>query len=136
MLRLSVQQIDERDELVARLEKAKQDLEAVIFAYNRYLVVKLPYVEEALARVNGLISESTEFCDGLYTSMSDYFDEPTKKWQESDAAESYLNWMNEFDRSFEEIGIELPKPIASGIAQGVKGICETLRGLAASPDDL
>ena len=134
MKRIPKEKLDERDQLIARLEAAKSDLEQQIELLNRYTSEISRRIEASQAEINSILAEATEFCDLIYTGMSDYFSERSVAWRISANGESYLRWMSDWEQEFESLEIEAPVEISLDETSPVDDAIDTLRFLSDRPD--
>lgn len=100
-----------RDALLQRLADRRAELEAAITQANAVIDEKAQVIEDAVASVNEVIRELDGWRDDLRGQMQDHFDGRSEKWQETDAGQDYLSWLDEWGEPIEEIEVEMPGKI-------------------------
>lgn len=53
-------------------------------------------IENALANLEQAIQEANEFIEDVHTSMEEFYDERSQRWQESEAGSAYEDWISEW----------------------------------------
>lgn len=67
-------------------------------------------LNEAIADLNGTVTDMNTFKDEIVQQMDDYFDEKSEKWQEGDTGSAYSEWKGEW----EQLSIDQMEEIALG----------------------
>ena len=86
MKKLTADQVKTKDELVARLKAAGEDVAKYITNVNL-----------AITQYNEIVGEVETFRDGVVQQMDTFYDERSEKWQESDAGNAYQSWKDEWE---------------------------------------
>jgi coenzyme F420-reducing hydrogenase alpha subunit len=94
MKALSKEQEQERTKLLEQLRKEDELLRAAIEEVNELIEQK---VNSRVATMNGILSNMAALKDEVTEAQTDYYDERSEKWQESDAGSTYNDWKNEWD---------------------------------------
>ena len=134
MKRIPKEKLDERDQLIARLEAAKSDLEQQIELLNHSVSEFSRQIEASQAEINSILAEATEFCDLIYAEMGDYFSGRSERWCDSAKGESYSLWMSEWEQEFESLEIETPVEISLDETSPVDDVIDALRFLRDQPE--
>ena len=134
MKRIPKEKLDERDQLIARLEAAKSDLEQQIELLNHSVSKFSRQIEASQEKINSILAEATEFCDLIYTEMSDYFSGRSERWCDSANGESYSLWMSDWEQEFESLEIETPVEISLDETSPVDDAIDALRFLRDQPE--
>jgi hypothetical protein len=90
MKKLSKTQQGELDEWVRKLAIAKQNIDD---AFTK-LEETHGELKGAVDEYNGVLSEVTEWRDGITGQMEEYQGERSDKWQEGEAGEQYQSWLD------------------------------------------
>ena len=153
MKKLDKATIAGRDEIVERLQSRYADLEQAVAAFNDRTGEAWNAVQAAVEEYNAKLDD--EWGSGLapeieaYNSAVDdaniwkqqvvadiqaYMDDRSEKWQESEAAERYTAWRDEYDGSVptfdaerpEDLGIEQPEEVAFDVEDDAGNALEEL----------
>lgn len=108
ILKLSKQQMKERDVLVRRIVETKGKLEDAVAEFNEKLSSLKAPVEESTVKLNELIAEANELVSAIHSDMEMYYDDRSEQWQEGEKGQDYLSWMEEFATEFDEVDVEFP----------------------------
>jgi DNA-binding ferritin-like protein (Dps family) len=93
MNKLTKAQEATKDELVARLNKAKTDALA-LYAEVTEVIDRL---NAEVTTYNEILGDLEGFRDELVGDMESYYDERSEKWQEGDAGSEYQSWKGEWE---------------------------------------
>lgn len=94
MKKLSQSQESARAKLIEDLNKSKSEIEDVIVEINKLINEKL---NVKVNEYNDILSEAVAYRDSVTEVMSDYYENKSEKWQESDAGSAYENWKSEWE---------------------------------------
>ena len=97
MRKLNTAQIKERNEIAGNLQEAASGVEDAISEFN-HQVARLysELVETALIEYNTHLGKSEAWRDQIVEEMKEYAEARSEKWQESEAAEVYESWVDEW----------------------------------------
>lgn len=127
MKKISKENIARRDELVALLDKKKTAVTEAIDELNEKLKAKEKEIQHLLQEYsdiiedggseldtlveeyNEVVSDVNDFCVDVSSSIEDYMNERSEKWQESEKAEAYQSWKDDWEQSFQEMSLEKPE---------------------------
>ena len=88
MKKLSKDQVTLRDELVASLQKAKDDVIEALGA----VVGATAEANSKIEAYNTVLGDASSFAEEVAGEIESYIDERSEKWHESDAAQTYADW--------------------------------------------
>ena len=111
MKKISKDQIKRRDELQGKLQSLMADLETACEAYNETLREKWSAIDDALGAYNEAIGEVNEWQQEIASDIQSYMDDRSEKWLESDKAQEYESWREEFEDEIEEVTLEQPEEL-------------------------
>ncbi len=111
MKKLSDEQMRERDDLVGKVEEAKQHLTDKLEEYNTEVKRLFQGPSDACDELNMAIADVRQWAEDLHAETRDYFDNRSEEWQESKAGEAYSDWSSEFDDAASRVDdVELEQP--------------------------
>jgi DNA repair exonuclease SbcCD ATPase subunit len=113
MKKISKDQIKRRDELQGKLQSLMADLETACEAYNEALREKWSAIDDALGAYNEAIGEVNEWQQEIASDIQSYMDDRSEKWLESDKAQEYESWREEFEDEIEEVKLEQPEELGT-----------------------
>jgi len=113
MKKISKDQIKRRDELQGKLQSLMADLETACEAYNEALREKWSAIDDALGEYNEAIGEVNEWQQEIASDIQSYMDDRSEKWLESDKAQEYESWREEFEDEIEEVKLEQPEELGT-----------------------
>lgn len=132
MKRLSKQELKQRDEFVAELEKARDRVCDAVDEYNCKAAELWAPVSEALEKYNGIAADTQSWRDEIVSQMDDYLSERSEKWLEGDAAQAYQEWKDSWESlSIETFDIAQPEGIDLPEIEGPEALRDTESELAA-----
>lgn len=100
MMKLSKAEIDQRDDHVSALKKAKEEIDDLAEGINE----SIDDLNEKIAEYNQLLGAAGTFTKEIAQQQSDYIDDKSERWQESDRGQEYSSWKDEWeDYDHEEI---------------------------------
>jgi hypothetical protein len=111
MKKINKDQIKRRDELQGKLQSLMADLETACEAYNEALREKWGAIDDALGAYNEAIGEVNEWQQEIASDIQSYMDDRSEKWLESDKAQEYESWREEFEDEIEEVTLEQPEEL-------------------------
>ncbi len=104
MRKLSNKDIARRDEIVAALLAADKAHGEAIKAFNVAQAEARAKLTKPTDTLNGLIEQWNEWCSDLCSVATDWHDERSEAWQESEKGEAYREWISAYDNaSLEEV---------------------------------
>lgn len=111
MKKLTKAQAVIKADLVERADAEFMALDAAISAYNA--AVALAYAELApkVASYNAYMQECAEWRDEVKQDLEEYVENRSEKWQESDTATAYSNWLGELQIDFDTVEIDEPEEV-------------------------
>jgi uncharacterized coiled-coil DUF342 family protein len=113
MKRLTNEQIRKRDELISRLKKAYNNLEAEVDAYNKEVSDLRAKVESEVELLNEIIVETNEWIAEVAEQLQEYYDTRSEKWQVSDVGTEYADWVESFDNEMDEVCVNFGEELES-----------------------
>jgi uncharacterized coiled-coil DUF342 family protein len=93
MKKISKQQSEEKDTLVASLRDTESNINQMIEEANEII----QKINEEKAKLQSVMSEVESWRDEVTTEIESYMEDRSEKWQESEAAERYNEWKTQFD---------------------------------------
>jgi hypothetical protein len=109
--KLSKEENNQRDELVAKLEIAGTDIDAAVILANATLETLLLPINEKIAAYNEILAEAKELVEDVAARMQDEFENKSEAWQEGEkgvAASAFITTWTDLDfEEVEEVEIEL-----------------------------
>jgi len=127
MKKISKDQINRRDELQGKLQSLMTDLETACEAYNEALREKWGAIDDALGAYNEAIGEVNEWQQEVAADIQSYVDDRSEKWQESDKAQEYDSWREEFEEEFDEVTLEQPDELCTSDVEDVSELLSNRR---------
>jgi hypothetical protein len=131
MKKLDKATLASRDEILARLQTQFSDLEAAVQGFNTVMEGAWAAVEEAMQAYNaklddewgnGLqpvietyneaVADANAWKQDVAAAIQEYMDERSDKWQQSEAAERYSTWRDEFDHEFDSFNEDRPEDLS------------------------
>jgi hypothetical protein len=109
MIKVSRDQVTERDGLVADLRAKGDQLANAIKQFNTVAAPLIAAVEDALDGYNERLEASREFISNIAETMRSEFDERSERWQDSEtgkAADLFIKIWEDID--LEDVDIEVP----------------------------
>lgn len=107
MKRISKAQIEERERIKGELEEHKAEVSRRVSAANAVIADanewigkvndEINSVNEAIANYNQALSDGETWAQEVAGEIQSYMDERSDKWQESDAAEYYREWLSPYE---------------------------------------
>jgi hypothetical protein len=131
MKKLDKATLASRDQIVERLQTRFDDLESAVEGFNNIMGEAWAAVEAAIEAYNAKLND--EWGNGLGPVAEDYnsavadanawrqdvvaaidqfMGDRSEKWQESDAAQRYSAWRDEFDHDFDEFSADQPEDLS------------------------
>lgn len=111
MRRLTTNDVKQKEALALKLDSAKENLEAVVASYNKAVADLWDPVADAVQAYNDAREEVNDFCGGIRDDIENYIGERSESWQESDAANAYDDWKNNWDEEIDELALDEPDEI-------------------------
>ena len=112
MRKLNKEQINRLEDLADKLEAADKAVLDAVNQFNEKRAELFEAVTKALEARNGVATNANDFFEEIRNDQTDYFESKSERWQESDAASSYSDWMDQFaDIDLESIEIEEPEEL-------------------------
>lgn len=118
MTKLTKAQLKQRDELGAKLNGAKEDLEHAVEEYNAALTTAWDEVQQSLDAMNELIDDANSWRTDIAQEIADYISERSEKWQEGDKGQAYGQWQTEWEEDIERIELEKPDDLSLDDIEG------------------
>lgn len=84
----------------ASIEEAKSKIENLIDELRSK-------IDEAISEANDARDDAYNALDDLASEAQTYYDERSEKWQESDAASQYTDWISAIETARDNIGEEI-----------------------------
>ena len=110
-------------EHVDKLHKAWRDLHNAVDEFNGQLSEAWSGVEEAQSAFNEVVSDAAAFRDEIVSRMDDYIGERSEKWSESEAAQNYQAWKDEWEGlDFAECQLGEPDGVEIDIDNAAEGL--------------
>lgn len=127
MKKISKENIARREELIALLDKKKTAVTEAVDELNEKLKAKEKAIQDLLQEYadiiedggneletlveeyNEVVSDVNDFCVDVSSSIEDYMNERSEKWQESEKAEAYQSWKDDWEQSFQEMDLQRPE---------------------------
>jgi hypothetical protein len=92
------------------MNEAWVDLENAINAYNEKLDTAWgEKLEPAITSYNEVVGEANEWKQDVVSSIEEFMNEKSEKWQESDAASRYESWKDNFTDEFSTYDQDRPE---------------------------
>lgn len=100
------------DEALKECEAAATKLNGAVDAFNEVVEQHRGVVEEAVGEYNEKVDNLRAIYEDIHSEADSYMGERSDRWQESDAGQSYQEWIDQLsDPSIEPIEIDLPDPL-------------------------
>lgn len=116
MKKLLDEQLRERDNLVGKVEEARQHLQDKLEEYNKEVKKLFRYgPSDACDELNMAIADVREWAENMHAETRNYFDNRSEEWQESKAGEAYSDWSSDFDDAasrVDDVEIEQPEELS------------------------
>lgn len=109
MRKLTATTLKSRDKIIAALRETYTALEEAVEAYNAAAEELWGKVEEAREPYESALDEAREWLAEQVEAMEEYVGERSEKWQESDAADIYREWKQQFE-DIEVADLDLDTP--------------------------
>lgn len=100
-----------RDEHIAALRKAQEQLEDAASAYNNKIISAWLEFSEVLNHYNDAVSDADGFRNDIAESQQTYIDEKSEAWQEGDRGSAYSDWKSHWEEEFEPLQVDGPVDI-------------------------
>jgi len=112
MKKLSNQLIDDRDALQLRAQETEAALEKAVDAFNEAVQKAWEAVESAMTNHNEMIDDANSWREACAAEISDYIADRSEKWQSSEKAQPYAEWLSQFEyEEFHHIEWSEPEPL-------------------------
>jgi DNA repair ATPase RecN len=114
--KLSKEHIKTRDELVAKLQNARDHLDDVISAFNKTMNERWSELQAFIASYNSIVSEAREWLEQIEREIHEFISNHSERWQE-DTGPKYEDWRAAFeDVDMSEVDIMQPDDLDLGDA--------------------
>lgn len=111
MKKLSKAQLQEKDTLATALDDKYNALELALTGFNESRTASWQLVEAAIGEYNEARQSIQDFKDNIASDIQSYIDERSERWQESDAASAYSEWLSEYENEYPEAEISEPDAV-------------------------
>lgn len=114
MKKLDREQLNKKARLARELAEAASELENGISDFNDAFQREWERsIDEPLKRLNKMIEEAVAFRDEVVQVMTDYADERSENWAESEAGRAFELWKEEWEGlELDTIALEPPEEIS------------------------
>ena len=111
VFKIGKKQLAERDTLAADLRKKAEALNIATVAFNQAIGPLSQAVGDALEDYNGILEKARPLADIITEAAQAEFDTKFEKWQESDAGIQVRRWIEQWERSLDDVDLDLPEPL-------------------------
>jgi hypothetical protein len=132
MKRLTAADLKRRDAIVVSIRTAEENLNTAVSTYNDAVAAAWADLAPVIDTYNEAVNDGGGFAQDMEASITEYIDERSDKWRESDAAESYETWRAAWELQPDEIGTEEPTPLSIEI----ESVADALENASVSVDDV
>jgi hypothetical protein len=108
---LSKEQLTERAAFAAALRSKGAALNTAILLFNQAIEPLSQAVRDALEDYNGILESAHTLTGRVVETAQAAFDARSKKWQATDKGIQVRRWIEEGEMSFDDVDLELPKPL-------------------------
>jgi hypothetical protein len=110
--RLSKDQEQTKQGLVAAALRKRDDLEKQVEAYNAAVQAAWEKLTAAVEDVNAAITDLNTFIDEAVADMEAHIEGRSERWQESDAGQNYVAWKDQWlAATLEDVELDQPEDI-------------------------
>ena len=112
MKKFSKQQIKERDDIESDLSDAAEKVRQAIEDYNNEMNQRWAEVAEAVDKFNEQVERAENLINDVVQEIEDYMADKSDKWQESDRAGFYQEWIDALQGiDFSRVEIDQPEQL-------------------------
>lgn len=112
MKKLGKTEVQEFNEILNVARESYEEINSAIEKYNQSCEELWEAIEAAKEKYNTALDDALNFTDQVSNEMTDYFEERSEKWQESEKGDAYREWIDEWENiSLDRCNIEQPEPI-------------------------
>jgi hypothetical protein len=107
--KLTKQETERRDQLIADLGVMWTKVESAVDAYNEDVGEIKDLVENAVSEYNKVLEQAREFAGGIASRAEEEIDNKNESWQDSDRGQEASEWKTEWeDVSLEDLEAGFP----------------------------
>lgn len=96
MKKLSKELLKRKEEVVQGLSKAGEELQAAVSDFNVKLEELKEKLQEKVDAYNVEVQAAEEWRTDVCNAIEEYVGERSERWQESEAADAYNDWLSEY----------------------------------------
>ncbi len=112
MKRISKSAQADIDKTLDACREAAEELEAAIDAHNAALASIRDRLEAAVSTYNERIADLRSVYEDIASEARSYFEDRSERWQESDAGQTYSEWVDQLENiEMEDVDIEMPEEL-------------------------